>query len=203
MHEIVTLGYSHKEAGATLETLTGQGFHIIDIRLKAASKIPGYNRAELAAKYGNSYHWIAALGNKNYNSNSDYVALKDWQAGLEKLKRAHDRAPLILMCQCRHAEACHRWLVSRYFIEAIPGLQVRHLLQDDHAGMIKHQNARTPGRCAWATDGQACLEATYKRCFHCQGELCARHVRETWRWERQTYFCPTCYENYLDEQSRY
>ena len=145
MHDIATLGYSHKEAGATLDRLTAQGYHIIDIRLKAASKIPGYNRAE----------------------------------------------------------DCHRWLVSRDLQAAIPGLQVTHLLQVDHAGMIKHANARTPGRCAWAINGVACTEETYQRCARCRGELCELHAQDIYRWERQTFFCPDCLESYLDEQARY
>jgi uncharacterized protein (DUF488 family) len=203
MHDIVTLGYSHKEAGATLDRLTAQGYHIIDIRLKAASKIPGYNRAELSAKYGAFYHWISALGNRNYNSSSEYVDLKDWASGLEKVRRAHDRAPLLLMCQCRYAEDCHRWLVSRDLQAAIPGLQVTHLLQADHAGMIKHTNARTPGRCAWAINGVACTEETYQRCARCRGDLCDLHAQDIYRWERQTFFCPDCLESYLNEQAQY
>jgi uncharacterized protein (DUF488 family) len=171
MNEIVTIGYSHKEAGATLDRLTAQGYHIIDIRLKPASRIPGYNQAELSAKYAGAYHWVSALGNKNYNTNSEYIALKDWNAGLERLKRAHDKAPLVLMCQCKYAEECHRWLVARDLQSAIPGLQVTHLLQAEHTGMIKHCNARTGGLCAWTVNGIACSEASYKRCARCKGDL--------------------------------
>lgn len=203
MHNIVTLGYTHKEAPALLDKLTGQGYHILDIRLHATSKIPGYKRAELSAKYAGSYHCVPDLGNRNYNSNSEYVDLKDWASGLQKLQAAHNRAPLILMCQCRYAEDCHRWLVSRLAQEAIPGLQIEHLLQDNHAGMVKHYNARRADYCAWATNGQACNEKTFKRCARCKGDLCELHAQDVWRWERQTFFCPDCYESYLSEQESY
>lgn len=203
MHDIVTLGYSHKSAGVLLDDLTGQGYHIIDIRLHAASKIPGYARKDLAAKYAGVYHWIPALGNNNYKSHSEYVDLKDWAQGLQKLTYAHARAPLVLMCQCTWAETCHRWLVSRRAQDAIPGLQIKHLLQDGHAGMVKHYNARVAGQCAWAINGQACNGATYKRCVRCNGDFCELHAQDVWRWERQTFFCPDCYENDLNEQSEY
>jgi hypothetical protein len=47
MVSLTTIGYSHKDAQATLDRLREQGGYIVDIRLNPVSKIPGWNARDL------------------------------------------------------------------------------------------------------------------------------------------------------------
>lgn len=205
MNKVVTLGYAHRNAQATLDTLVTQGYHIVDIRLKPFSQKPGYNKEDLAAEYKQVYHHAPALGNLNYKSSSDYVALKNWEQGLQQLTRALSRAPLVLMCACQWIEDCHRFYITKLALEAIPGLQVEHLLQNDHAGMIKHQNALTPGRCSWVENGVQCSISSQERdrCYKCHKPVCELHIHSVYHWEKPFYYCPDCYDVYLSQESLY
>lgn len=174
-NEIVTLGYSHPGATKTLESLTAQGYHIIDIRDKPVSTIPGYSKATLSAKYSDRYHWIGELGNIHHATKGNQVGYREWERGIARLKRAHDKAPLVVICQCRFAEKCHRWGVSLYLGEQ--GLTVTHLLQEEHSGMAKHANLWIPGRCTWVISGILCDGPASAHCSRCNGPLCELHAR--------------------------
>lgn len=206
MHpHIVTLGYSHPDAQATIDELTAQGYHVGDIRLKAFSNKPGFTAQALKDRYGRVYHHLAPLGNQNYNTGSEYISLKNETAGIVVLKRLLERSPLILLCGCKWAETCHRFYVARLAQETIPGLQIEHLLQAGHAGMLKHHNAGIAGRCSWVENGLQCEQATREGelCTRCRKPVCELHGVNAWRWEKSVLFCSPCHETYVDEQYSY
>lgn len=208
MAELKTLGYAHKDAQATLDEFSAQGYHILDIRLHAASNKPGFSGAELAARYGKGYHKIPALGNRNKGTGRD-IDLKNTEQGLQQLKRAIDRAPGILLCGCLRVYACHRFYVAQLAAREFPGLQVEHLLQSGEAGMLAPNRAISfnRDRCAWVEDGKQCeLEPWQGRtCSRCRKPICEIHTREREGIfvDRAFYECPDCYEEYLNSRESY
>lgn len=124
---IYTLGYSQRQAAATLDRLLRQPrILLLDVRYQPTSRWhPQWNRAELAARYGEQYHWERRLGNVNYWSQTRPVQLPSgWQEAV------HDAAALlnggtslVLLCACGDERACHRTLVAKLIQEALPAPQ--------------------------------------------------------------------------------
>ncbi len=121
---IYTLGYSQRNAAATLERLLHQpAILLLDVRSQPTSRWdPQWTRAELAARYGEQYRWEQRLGNVNYWSQTRPIRLPaGWQAA------AHDAAALlcagtslVLLCACRDEGTCHRSLIAKLIQDALP-----------------------------------------------------------------------------------
>ena len=121
---IYTLGYSQRKAAATLERLLRQP-HILllDVRYQPTSRWnPQWNRAELAARYGEQYRWERRLGNVNYWSRERGIQLPTgWQEAIrEAATLICAGTSLMLLCCCGDERACHRTLVAKLIQDALP-----------------------------------------------------------------------------------
>ena len=124
---ISTLGYSQYQATATLERLLRQPhIPLLDVCYQPTSRRHiQWNRAELAARYGQEYRWERRLGNVNYWSQTRPIQLP---AGHEQaLREAVDLlcagTSLVLLCCCGDELTCHRTLVARLIQDALPAPQ--------------------------------------------------------------------------------
>ena len=121
---IYTLGYSQSKAAATLERLLRQPrILLLDVRYQPTSRWnPQWDRAELAARYGQQYRWERRLGNMNYWSQTRPIHLP---AGYEQAVREAATlvcagTSLVLLCCCGDERACHRILIAKLIQEALP-----------------------------------------------------------------------------------
>lgn len=121
---LYTLGYSQRNAATTLDRLLRQPcILLLDVRYHPISRWnPAWNRAELAARYGEQYRWERRLGNVNYWSQSRPLHLP---AGYElEVREAADLlcagTSLVLLCCCGDERACHRTLDAKLIREALP-----------------------------------------------------------------------------------
>src|SRR5579859_373471 len=114
---IFTLGYSQRHAAATLECLLRQQqVLLLDVRSQPTSRWnPQWNRAELAARYGEQYRWERRLGNVNYWSRERGIQLPTgWQEAIrEAATLICAGTSLMLLCCCGDERACHRMLIAK------------------------------------------------------------------------------------------
>jgi uncharacterized protein (DUF488 family) len=126
---LYTLGYSATSAVRLVEELVNLDVTIVDIRYRADSICPLWERVTLSAWLGKYYWHLPALGNTTYVNQGQPITLADPEAGLPKLI-AHLRQgeSLALLCVCAEVEHCHRRLVAELVQARLPGLRVIHLL---------------------------------------------------------------------------
>ncbi len=121
---LYTLGYSQRKAAATLERLLRQPYTLlVDVRYQPLCRWnPEWNRADLAARYGEQYRWERRLGNVNYWSRERIIHLPaGWR------KAVHEAASLlcagtslVLLCACSDERTCHRSLIAKLIQDALP-----------------------------------------------------------------------------------
>jgi len=121
---IYTLGYSQHNAASTLERLLRQPrILLLDVRYQPICRWnPAWNRADLAARYGEQYRWEPRLGNVNYWSQTRPIHFPTGyrQAVRETANLLCAGTSLVLLCCCRDERSCHRSLVAKLVQEALP-----------------------------------------------------------------------------------
>lgn len=121
---IYTLGYSQRKAAATLERLLRRPrILLLDVRYQPTSRWnPQWDRAELAARYGEQYRWERRLGNVNYWSQTRPIQLPTGyeQAVREAAALLCAGTSLVLLCCCGDERACHRSYVAKLIQDALP-----------------------------------------------------------------------------------
>lgn len=121
---IYTLGYSQWKAAATLERLMRQPrTFLLDVRFQPVSRWnPEWNRAELAARYGEQYRWERRLGNVNYWSRDRGIQLPagSQDAVCEAASLICAGTSLVLLCACADERACHRSFVAKLIADVLP-----------------------------------------------------------------------------------
>lgn len=121
---IYTLGYSQRKAAATVERLLRQPQTLLlDVRYQPISRWnPEWNRAELAARYGEQYRWERRLGNINYWSRERGILLPaNAQEGVQEAAGLLlAGTSLVLLCCCGDERACHRSYVAKLIQNALP-----------------------------------------------------------------------------------
>lgn len=121
---IYTLGYSQRKAAATLERLLRQSqILLLDVRYQPTSRWnPEWNRADLAARYGEQYRWERRLGNVNYWSRERGIQLPAGSQGAvqEAASLLLAGTSLVLLCCCGDERACHRTLIAKLIQDALP-----------------------------------------------------------------------------------
>jgi uncharacterized protein (DUF488 family) len=126
---LYTLGYSATGAVRLVEHLVALDVTIVDIRLRADSVRPLWERGTLSAWLGKYYWHQPALGNMNYARHGQPIMLADPEVGLPKLVlHLAQGESLALLCVCAEVEQCHRRLVADLVQARLPGLRVIHLL---------------------------------------------------------------------------
>lgn len=121
---LYTLGYSQRKAAATLERLMRQPRTLLlDVRYQPTCRFnPAWNRAELAARYGEQYRWERRLGNVNYWSRARAIQLPGnfQEAVCEAASLICSGTALVLLCACSDERACHRSYVAKLIQDALP-----------------------------------------------------------------------------------
>jgi uncharacterized protein (DUF488 family) len=121
---IYTLGYSQAKAAATLERLMRHPRTLLlDVRYQPVCSFnPQWNRASLAARYGEQYQWERRLGNMHYWSRDRGIQLPaNYQEAVgEAAGLICAGASLVLLCACRDERACHRSLIAKLIQDALP-----------------------------------------------------------------------------------
>lgn len=121
---IYTLGYCQTKAAAILERLLRQpDTLLLDVRYQPACRWNlAWNRAELAARYGEQYRWERRLGNVNYWSHTRPIRLpRGWQEAVRNAAALLcGGTSLILLCACRDEQTCHRSLIAKLIQDALP-----------------------------------------------------------------------------------
>lgn len=105
---IYTAGYSghtSQQLKVAAETL---GAYVVDIRYAPYSRVPGWNKAELEALFGDAYRWVSEWGNVNYARESGEIRINNFSRGTLKIKALLKARPIILLCGCADYARCHR-----------------------------------------------------------------------------------------------
>lgn len=131
-HTFYTAGYQ----GHTPETLLNLAEHlkagIVDVRMQARSANPHWRYAALTQLFGLRYVHLAPWGNIHYKGEGP-ITICDFEGGLRCLKQwslsqwgaGRAYTSLILLCQCREAECCHRTVLAQrlrglgYFVQEL------------------------------------------------------------------------------------
>lgn len=83
---IYTIGYRQTNAAEQIERLVAQGYHLIDIRMRAGSRYKAaYNLRQLCQSFGLIYHRLRDLGNVNYPHRP--FVLDNQEVGIAKVLR--------------------------------------------------------------------------------------------------------------------
>ncbi|MGU3493011.1 DUF488 family protein [Xanthobacteraceae bacterium A53D] len=145
--DLFTIGYEQTTVPAFHATLTGAKVDlVVDVRAIAASRRPGFSKTALAAgiaEHGIAYVHLRALGTP---AEGRMAARKGDQDALRRIYGAHLETPaarealdeltalakgrhLCLLCFERHAEGCHRLLLSDILCERLD-VPVTHLVPE-------------------------------------------------------------------------
>lgn len=119
---IYTLGYAHWSIDDVESVLAEYDAVLVDIRRSPHTTKPGFDEAELNARFSERYVHVPAFGNDNYKGGS--VQLVDPERGIDEIRR-EDRPP-ILMCGCQFPKQCHRSVVATLLADRLGGV-VEHL----------------------------------------------------------------------------
>lgn len=118
-----TCGYADSEIDPQIERLMlGQDpTLLLDIRLRPQSRWrPQWNRRNLETRYGQQYQWEPRLGNLHYKHPKQGMQLapghEDAVRQVVEMLRAG--TSIILLCACKHFDACHRSLVVQRIQDA-------------------------------------------------------------------------------------
>ncbi len=123
---LYTLGYATWTLEALYHTVTDLDAVLVDVRLTAWSRKPGFMRRDLAKMLGDRYRHNPAFGNVNYNKPGQPIRLRHPELGLTGVEPLLKERPVILMCGCKDLKACHRLTVANYVAGALE-VQVEHL----------------------------------------------------------------------------
>ena len=121
---IYTLGYSQRDAAATLERLMRPPRTLlVDVRYQPVSGwSPQWNRASLAGRYKERYVWERRLGNLHFRSRDLPILLAPGfqQAIDEAAGLLCAGISLVLLCTCADERACHRSYVAKLIQDGLP-----------------------------------------------------------------------------------
>lgn len=100
---------------------------VVDVRLSPRSANPAWRLPFLQATFGDRYLHLGEWGNIHYNDGLP-IQISDFAGGLHLLQAwlaLEDYQAVILLCQCRDAECCHRTVLANSLREL--GCAVREL----------------------------------------------------------------------------
>lgn len=128
MNTIYTYGYADTDP-AQLDALAADlGAVIIDTRYTLWSRDPRWRGGALIPLFGRTrYAWYGpTLGNRNHQQPSAPIELANPKQAAAPIGRILEQRPIILLCQCKQWQTCHRSVAADYLAAQL-GAPVEHL----------------------------------------------------------------------------
>jgi uncharacterized protein (DUF488 family) len=110
MNTLYTLGYLDWTPATFVQRVEMLAAVVADIRFNPGSRKPAWRQAALKRTLEAWYHYVPALGNRNYKGGP--IEIVDLEAGLTTIAELLEASPVILLCVCRDVQRCHRRLVA-------------------------------------------------------------------------------------------
>lgn len=107
-NQVYTVGYIGKKPFALREAIESRDAMLFDVRYSPYSRAPQWQRAALQKLLGDRYRHVRAFGNAAYKSGG--MQIVDYAAGKHLVER--ETRPVVLMCACSDAHACHRTVIA-------------------------------------------------------------------------------------------
>lgn len=143
-HPIYTIGYTGIKPERLLSIVDTLGAVLIDIRYRAQSRVPQWNKSALVKLFTDAYAHIPALGNELYKSGG--MKIVNYQVGRELIKKIN--MPVILMCGCQHPTDCHRTVVANmlraegFIVTELTGETIAALLDEPTKLPRRHRGGK-------------------------------------------------------------
>jgi uncharacterized protein (DUF488 family) len=113
---LYTIGYSGRTLDDLQQILDTHEAVLVDIRFRAASRLPDFRQPTLQGHFGARNRHYPALGNVNYKGGP--ITLQDYATGLNQVRTLLDQVPAVmLMCVCARVATCHRKVVGEQLQE--------------------------------------------------------------------------------------
>ena len=107
-YPLYTIGYGGMSAGRLAKIVHALNAMLVDIRFRAASRKPEWNKGALLNLLGDRYVHVPSWGNELYRSGGMKIA--NYQAGKKMIESI--AMPVVLLCACASPEECHRTVVG-------------------------------------------------------------------------------------------
>jgi uncharacterized protein (DUF488 family) len=137
MNRVYLAGYSGLQPHELKELVDSLGADLVDIRFRAGSRNPAWNKGKMQLFFGPSYWHCRELGNVNYR-NGGPIKLAEPEKATEHLAEILKKRPVVLLCACREAYTCHRWEAGRMLKREL-GVEVVNLSWNDVKVLELHQ----------------------------------------------------------------
>lgn len=130
---LYTVGYGGRSPDGLAGLLEEKGVEVlVDVRAVPQTRIPGFNRVQLARFLegrGVGYRHLGALGNLNRKAPAGSpVRLADEERGLSELAEAMEQHRVAIMCAEKDHRGCHRTYIADKMQTRVTGLQVEHII---------------------------------------------------------------------------
>jgi hypothetical protein len=144
VNTIYTAGYLAGWTPESLKTTCEElGALLLDIRYSPHSRRAGWDRAALRELLGaGGYQHDPALGNRNYK-NGRPIELAAPERALVPVAKTLQQRPIVLLCACREAAACHRSDAAAFLAGRL-GAEVVHLEPPSAPGTWKVLSLNPP-----------------------------------------------------------
>ncbi|HEY3331614.1 MAG TPA: hypothetical protein VGK19_16405 [Capsulimonadaceae bacterium] len=98
---------------------------IVDIRFRPQSRLPMWRQATMIRTFGSHYLWCQDWGSPNFKNGPPHTLL---DANTGWLTVSALERPVILLCACREASACHRTTLAAW-LRTEHGIVTRELCE--------------------------------------------------------------------------
>lgn len=130
MKTLYTFGYQGTSLKSFAEWAIRSGVIVVDTRLHPWSPRPEWRpEAIRAALPVDHYGRMTSLGNVNYKSGGP-IKIADPDYGVPIVAGLLNKAPVVLLCACKHVNTCHRRVVAE-LISAFSEAVIVHLTPAD------------------------------------------------------------------------
>jgi uncharacterized protein (DUF488 family) len=138
-------GYSRQRPETLLDIAERLNATVLDVRLVPRSRQPGWSKKRLAELLGPRYVHARGFGNLRYQDGGP-AELADPEAGLAIYDQIE--GALILLCQCRRSEDCHRRDVAAYLAEhrQVVAVEIDWTVETDSPAETDRQGERSAPR---------------------------------------------------------
>ena len=109
--KVYGMGYSGRTLSDIVRIARSLDAVIFDIRWRAGSRNPSFNKSTLQRTLGERYARARELGNVNYKGAVSEIEIADIEAGIHLIEESDK--PVILLCVCKDPKVCHRTVIGQ------------------------------------------------------------------------------------------